>query len=382
MQVLTFFVHHFMYDNKKSESGSDQYLFPRDVSSIPEFTVVNMHMMTSNNDTEGGYGIKLKRIELHPTSLYSYMGAESLQQLPGTYDKASELAVERARDNQFIHNQFEGTNVAFYAKVPVNSFISSVPVVEGFYRIVGSNGGELFPGVLCVDVSKEDLFKFSNSVAEDQQDRVLDAITLLDFSSCASSLWMYVVCVSSYKTGDPMLSDFRGVPLVDVDGFLASVDFDREVDPSWVSGDKIVFPFRHEIVSLESSSVVTVYKEPVVSGGSGDSGISSSPPLFPVPCPDFSLVSEASPVVKGYLVTIGTRKIPDILRVVLNVMGCTFLPGGAPVRMDYMDRVKRRRIGDKVDKIDNGDKIESVDGKPDATFDGNSAAGDETPGFG
>ncbi len=274
--------------------------------------------------------------------------------------------------------------MAFYAKVPVNSFISSVPVVEGFYRIVGSNGGELFPGVPCVDVSKEDLFKFSNSVAEDQQDRVFDAITLLDFSSCASSLWMYVVCVSSYKTGDPMLSDFRGVPLVDVDGFLASVDFDREVDPSWVSGDKIVFPFRHEIVSLESSSVVTVYKEPVVSGGSGGSAGSgdsagSGISLFPVPCPDFSLVSEASPVVKGYLVTIGTKKIPDILRVVLNVMGCTFLPGGAPVRMDYMDRVKRRRIGDKVD---NGYKIESVDGKPDATSDGNSAAGDETPGFG
>ena len=34
-----------------------------------------------------------------------------------TYEKSVELAVERARNNQFIHNQFESTNVAFFGKV-------------------------------------------------------------------------------------------------------------------------------------------------------------------------------------------------------------------------------------------------------------------------
>lgn len=344
--MVTFFAHPFLYDAKKSESGVDQFMFPKGIQFIPEFTVVNVHMMTSNNETDGGYGIKLKRFELHPTSLYSYMGPESLHLLPGTYDRASELAVERARDNQFVHNQFEGTNVAFYAKVPEHSFISSVPVAEGYYRIVGPNGGELFPGVPCVDVFQEDLFKYSNSVADDIQDRVFDSITLLDFASCASSLWMYVVCVSSYKTGDPMLSDFRGVPLVDVDGFLRSVEFGDIGDivdvvdvvdtcvKRVITKDAVAFPFKHEIVSLGGSAMVTVFKEPVVISGG------------PVPCPDFSLVSETSSVARGYLVTIGTKKMPDILRMVLNVMGCTVLPGGAPVRMDYsnMDRVKRRRL--------------------------------------
>jgi hypothetical protein len=66
-----------------------------------------------------------------------------------------------------------------------------------------------------------------------------------------------------------------------------------------------------------------------------------------VPCPDFSLVSEGGAVGKGYFVTIGTRAMPDILRLVFNVMGCMALPGGAPLRVDYasvtMQRMEKRR---------------------------------------
>jgi hypothetical protein len=156
---MTFFVQSFMFDSKKSDNGIDQYIFPRDMPFIPEFSVVDMHLMTSHNDTEGGYGCKLKKITMHQTSLYSYLGPESLHLLPDSFDKATQLAVERGQENPFIHNQFESKNVAFFGKVPENSFISSVPVVEGFYRIVGPNGGELFPGVPCVDIAQEDLFR-------------------------------------------------------------------------------------------------------------------------------------------------------------------------------------------------------------------------------
>ena len=45
-------------------------------------------------------------------------------------------------------------------QVPENSFISSVPIVDGYYRIVGPNGAELFPGVPCVDIAQEDLFRY------------------------------------------------------------------------------------------------------------------------------------------------------------------------------------------------------------------------------
>lgn len=338
--MMTFFVQSFMFDSKKSDSGPDQYIFPRDMQFIPEFTVVDMHIMTSNNDTEGGYGCKLKKIALHPTTLYSYMGPESLQLLPGTFAQATELALERAQANLFVHNQFEAKNVAFFRRVPDNSFISTVPVAEGYYRIVGPNGAELFPGVPCVDIAVEDLFRFANVVGEELQDKVFDAVTLLDFSSAASALWMYVVGVSAYKSGDPLLSEFRGVPLVDVDAFLRSVDFEGVDEDAEMGGvvmeDRVVFPFKHEIASLNAKAVVTVFTAPVVSSGT------------PAPCPDFSLISEASTVTKGYLVTIGTRCVPDMLRVVLNVTGCmTVMPGGSPVRMDYasvaMERMQKRR---------------------------------------
>jgi hypothetical protein len=148
-----------MFDNKKSDSGAEQFIFPRDMQFIPEFSVVDMHLMTSNNDTDNGYGCKLKKISLHSTTLYSYLGPESLHLLPDNFSKASELAVERARDNLFIHNQLESKNVAFFGSVPANSFVSSVPVVEGFYRMVGPNGGELFPGVPCVDIAQVDLIR-------------------------------------------------------------------------------------------------------------------------------------------------------------------------------------------------------------------------------
>lgn len=339
-QVMTFFVQSFMFDSKKSDSGVDQYIFPRDMQFIPEFTVVDMHIMTSNNDTEGGYGCKLKRIAPHPTTLYSYMGAESLRLLPDTFERATELALERAQENLFVHNQFEAKNVAFFRRVPDNSFISSMPVTEGYYRIVGPNGAELFPGVPCVDIAQEDLFRFANVVGEELQDKVFDAVTLLDFSSAASALWMYVVGVTAYKNSDPLLSEFRGVPLVDVDVFLKSVDFEGVDEDVEVGGvvmeDRVVFPFKSDIASLNARAVVTVFTTPVVSSG------------VPAPCPDFSLLSEASTVTKGYLVTIGTRAVPDMLRVVMNVNGCmTVMPGGSPVRMDYasvaMERMQKRR---------------------------------------
>jgi hypothetical protein len=189
-------------------------------------------------------------------------------------------------------------------------------------------------------------------VADDTQDRVLDSITLLDFASCASALHLYVVGLQAYKTGDPMLSDFRGVPLVDVDAFLKSVDFEDVGGDLEVSGavmeDRVIFPFKHEIVSIGARPIITVFTTPVEFIGK------------PAPCPDFSLVSEESSVGKGYLVTIGTRAMPDILRVVFNVKGCMTMPGGSPVRMDYASMMlaraqkKRKLVGDE-DEAEEGE---------------------------
>ena len=132
-----------------------------------------------------------------------------------------------------------------------------------------------------------------------------------------------------------MLSDFRGVPLVDSDAFLKSVDFGTISNPVEVlEGIKasVIFPFTQGIVSLNDSPIVTVFTEPSVFTGK------------PAPCPDFSLVSEGVDVGKGYLVTIGTPDTPDILRLVFNVLGFVAVShGGAAVRTDYASRVEKRR---------------------------------------
>ena len=67
--------------------------------------------------------------------------------------------VQRAEANPFIRQQMEGKNVAFYGRVPAKAFVSSVPVAESYYRMVGPNGSELFPGVPCVDIAKVDLLR-------------------------------------------------------------------------------------------------------------------------------------------------------------------------------------------------------------------------------
>ena len=336
MQVMTFFVHSFMF---KNEGGTDQPIFPRedDMQFIPEFTVVDMRIMTSNNDTDGGYGCKLQRISLHHTTLYSYMGPDALQLLPDTFNVAGELAVKRASENLFIHNQMEGKNVAFYCRAPAKAFISSVPISEGYYRLVGPNGSELFPGVPCVDIAKADLVKYANVL--EGEDDVLQAITLLDFASCASALAVYVVgAQNAYgKSKDPALGDFRGVPLVDVDSFLKCVDFESVGGEEVVMEDRVVFPFRSEIAGLgDSKPIVSVFTHP----GKDLSG-------KPAPCPDFSLLSEDLAVGKGYLVTIGTKELPDIVRVMFNVMGCLSSASGTPVRLDYASLTAKRLLDKK-----------------------------------
>ena len=149
-----------MFD-RKSDGGGDQSMFPRDndMQYIPEFTIVDMRIMTSNNDVEPGYGCKLQKISLHHTTLYSYMGHDSLHLLPETFASAGEVAVQRAEASPFIRQQIEGKNVAFYSRVPAKAFVSSMPVAESYYRMVGPNGSELFPGVPCVDIAKVDLLR-------------------------------------------------------------------------------------------------------------------------------------------------------------------------------------------------------------------------------
>ena len=278
-------------------------IFPVDVQTIPEFAVVDVQITSSHSgNSEKGYGIKLQKITLHQTTLYSYLTKHSLLSIAGAYHESVELAVARSRESLFIHNQLEVKNTSFFARVPSNAFISSSPICEGVYRLVGQNGSELLPGVACIDIKEEDLIKYANipkpgdfaghgGVGRD--DCVQDAITLFDFACASDALYVYVASMPAFKMRDPAMSDFLGVPLVDTDQFLQSVEFQpRDADgvtvaSAWEEGElgdeerkSVVFPFRHEIPNLSDKPIVTVFTAPV----SKSSGIAA-------PCPDFALTS-------------------------------------------------------------------------------------------
>lgn len=324
-QVISFFVQPFMYEAKESKSGQEtrsEYIFPNHIDFIPEFTVIDMRVTIGNNQTEGGYGLKLQKVTLHDTTLYSYFGPESLLQLPSTDAQAKELGEQWQTQNPFISSNLESSYVAFFAQAPDNAYISSSPVADGYYRVVGANGSELFPGVPCLDVSQSDLLRFANKPGSTQED-VLDAITLLDFASSASALYLYVVSTRTFKN-DIGLSDYRGVPLVDANRFLSCVSFEEGEE---LEGEA-TFPLNFSIAGLEKP-FATVSVAPL------------SLDAAPAPCPDFSLLSEDCTVSKGYFLTIGTDAAPDILRLVFNVMGCQ--SQSSHQRLDYLQRAQRKR---------------------------------------
>ena len=332
-----------MYQAKEGEVKKRQ-LFPQDcgITVIPEFTVVDVMIGTSHNESADGYGCKLQQISLHHTSLYSYLGKESLKLLPPGLSVATETAETWARESPFIMNQVATKNVSFFAKAPIYSFVSADPVVKGVYRLYGPDQGELFPGVPSVDIKESDLLKYTNIVLpagedEDCLDSILDAITFMDFASAADALWVYVVSVQQYKTGDPGLGDFHGVPLIDADTFLQCIDFTDKPEAS--IDEQELFKFPRAIPNLADSPVVTVFTNPV-SNHSGHG----------VPCPDFSLLSETCSVMRGYLVTVGRGDNPDVLRVVFNVMGCSGggMGGGGAKRIDYASAKQAKRKADEM----------------------------------
>lgn len=321
----------------RGKTGEQNLIFPTNVKSIPEFSIIDLQIMTSHSGNENGYGIKVQKVIQHPTTLYSYLTAPSLLSLPQTYTESVEVAKTRSEASKFIHNMIEVKNTTFFSRVPANAFISASPVCEGMYRIVGDGGRELFPGVPCVDINESDLLKFANVVVSGEggkDDCVMDAITLFDFASAAESLYLYVTSVPTFKSRDPALSDFLGVPMVDSNGLLKSVDIapaeEGEEDAS--VDDKLGFPFKHEIVNFSSQPIVTVYTAPVFNAGGS-----------PAPCPDFALMSEMCSVAKGYLVTIGKEDAPDVLKFVFNVMGCQFSPNKSSSRLDYTARCAKRK---------------------------------------
>ena len=301
-QTLAFWAHRYMFD--------DMDIFPAD--AIRPFSIVDVMIAPTNTgQSVGGYGIQLKKICMHPTSLYSYV----TNALCSSLEQESLLACSRQLESPFIQRQLETKNITFFGKPPVNTFVSVTMVRGETHRLFGPAGAEIFPGVPCVDISTSDLLRFTNETDIDA------AITLIDFASAASALYLYVV--SSRQGG------FSGVPLIDAAELLKPVRL--EFSTNDLQTQQVQFQFPHEIIGVETALAITVKTNPVENAAGP-----------PAPCQDFPITSESFSLTKGFGIAIGTQEDPEILRFCFNVtLELRLTPLGIPLRLAYASRKRR-----------------------------------------
>ena len=78
--VLTFWMNSWLYNGEKQ-------IFPEGIEWIPAYTVLELHLNTTHNQTDG-YGCKIAKIGIHASSLYSYMTPYWLGYFPSGLDAA------------------------------------------------------------------------------------------------------------------------------------------------------------------------------------------------------------------------------------------------------------------------------------------------------
>ena len=78
--MLTFWMNSWLYNGEKQ-------IFPEGIEWIPAYTVLELHLNTTHNQTDG-YGCKIAKIGIHASSLYSYMTPYWLGYFPSGLDAA------------------------------------------------------------------------------------------------------------------------------------------------------------------------------------------------------------------------------------------------------------------------------------------------------
>ena len=314
-QAVTFFIQNFMYES----SDKKRPVFPETDEVIREFTLINLRVMISNNETEGGYGLKLQQVQVESLSLYSFLGTESLHLLPESEKTAKELNEERQSSNPFIMNNIDRI-VALFLQVPAGSYSSPHPVGDQF-RLLGPNSSELGNELACVDIHNDVLLSYSN------QSTLEDAITLFDFASAKEALYIYVVPVKSYSRTEVVLSEYRGVPLVNVDRFLSDVVIPLGPHASVYEYD---FPLNNLEISAKLTLDTESFRKP------GPSAITK----------DFPILGVEFEVQKGYMLTLLSGG-DTLLQFVFNVMGC---PPSQFKEFKRLDYVKKRKAESPADE--------------------------------
>lgn len=292
-QTLTYFLSEFLYEKSMFPEGATGF--------IPAFSVVEIHLNPSHNQTNG-YGMKIAKITPQVPTLYSNMGcAGALEKIQKTSEAALELAKEQAKVCEPICNLMEQARHGFYCSVDPTARVVDIREDIEFVRIEcpHSSGNTPTPGVQGIDVAHADLMRFTNSPGD-----LVAARTLVDLAIAAGSLRMFVTFDDYYNRNESALSQYRGVPLVDCASFLEPIQ-EGELETSDVS---VTFPATWRVPhdpNLQSIAF-RVGTIPKTRQGSPPSPSDDASETFTAPpCGDMPIMSEACSFERGYRLVIG-----------------------------------------------------------------------------
>jgi hypothetical protein len=85
-QVITFFLTHYAYDEDEKKIP----VFPKGLLTLPAFTVVEIVVSPSHTQSDG-FGVNLRHMAPHDSSLYSYMTPAALEALPHSEAEAMQF---------------------------------------------------------------------------------------------------------------------------------------------------------------------------------------------------------------------------------------------------------------------------------------------------
>lgn len=216
--VLTTFLNDFHYgDDKKG-------LFPEGLTTIPEYSTIDLHVSVTHN-ASNGYALKVVKIALHKSSLFSYMFDGSLLSIPTTRDASEQIMRSVPESSRLAVQCLEQTVSTFLVRnvkcctsydedvspfIRVHALDERTPVMEG-----GSSED-------VIDLPKSVVARYLNAPTDDM-DYIL---AFLDTASAVGALSILVTrdeyfCKS--KSGGSNNSPYRGAPIVDVDMLLDGV---------------------------------------------------------------------------------------------------------------------------------------------------------------
>ncbi len=329
-------------------------MFPPDVDTIPQFSVVEVMISSANTGGfDQGYALQVARVRPCEFSLYSMQHPLGLGLLPSTYEDSvrqvcpacvqptpcgcSDCPVSQAEghieSNQGLRKVLEDKNTGFFGRITKGAYLIKY---NEDYRLVGPKETPSDPqsrhlnvmegGVYAIDIHKADLLRFTNAGEAEEEDGLTHAQFLVEFAAASGALECYVTYNEYLLRHDPNRSPFTGVPLVDSNSLLQCI---RSEDISGVVGQRFSLPF--DFSPLERPYLTL---EPIEERAGEDSGR---------PCEDFALASENTAVSgRAYVVALGDVTEEDIMRFLFVPKTGPSGAKGSTGRQDYRLLKKRK----------------------------------------